>query len=94
MNAERIMVECRDCEKEISIDEAIEYGNEFICSECFESDYGRCEICGEVVEDGNFVTLNRDTSDERKICGSCASAYQVCTHCNGIYDNNYIVLIV
>ena len=90
MNTKEIMVTCRDCGKEISINDAIKYGNEYICPDCFESDYVRCQLCGEIFVECDSTTLNPHTNEERIICSQCASSYNICTHCNGVYDNNYI----
>ena len=74
-------VKCRDCERIILREEAIEYDGGYVCDSCFESDYIVCADCGCIIRavDSNIVSPGRRT--ERIVCRSCLRQYSCCSDC-------------
>lgn len=88
---------CYECEYEIQDDETIYETNDgYICEDCRDRYYSRCEDCEELVLDGDLITVDAD----RYVCRECADEfYHKCDHCNELYssynlavDTGYITL--
>lgn len=74
-------VKCRECEEMILREEAIKYGKEFICQDCFDEEYTVCNDCGSIVPTSDTNIINRNRTDERCVCNSCSEKYSVCDIC-------------
>ena len=58
-------VKCRECGEMILREEAIEYGNEYLCQKCFDDEYVRCYDCNKIIHVCDVVTVNRNRNSER-----------------------------
>ena len=83
-------VKCRECGEMILREEAIEYGNEHLCQKCFDDEYVRCYDCNKIIHVCDVVTVNRNMTNERFVCDSCASDYSYCDACGEYFTSSEI----
>ena len=83
-------VKCRECEEMILREEAYEYGNEFLCEDCFKDSYVLCYDCGRVIHVSDTVSINPNTRNERFVCEDCLENYSRCDCCEEFFTSEEI----
>jgi len=87
MEKENIKI-CDKCGNEINIDEDGYYYDEnrdiYVCDDCFDDYYIKCEDCGEVVEKEDAFYID---SEDKWVCDSCLeNNYERCECCDEYFD--------
>ena len=81
-------VKCRDCERMILREEAIEYDDGYLCESCFGDDYIVCADCGCIVPVSDSNIVSEGHRSERVVCGRCLDQYARCSACGEYITEN------
>ena len=81
-------VKCRDCERMILREEAIEYDGGYLCERCFGDDYIVCADCGCIVPAADSNIVSEGHRSERVVCGRCLDQYARCSACGEYITEN------
>lgn len=74
---------CSQCYTFMHLADAAETINgDMVCPECFDNEYGRCDDCGAVDNNGNLMTIQ---DDQTKACYRCVDNLMYCQWCNRYY---------
>lgn len=88
---EEIKVYCKECGCAIEEhEEYYEVDGGYVCADCFEDDYFKCEHCGEIYRKSylNQVKVNGEWMD---ICDDCLmNDYYYCEHCENYFSEDYV----
>lgn len=81
--------ECGEYEEELT-SVYNERGREiFVCPECLENYYYKCEDCGDYFHEDTMTAI----TEISYVCESCLEGYYFCEHCGGWYEEQDIVSI-
>lgn len=83
-------IKCVECGKVIEKDNSYTYDGNYICEGCFNNGYFICSDCGSVTPVSLSRTVNKGRNDERFVCNSCATAYDVCLNCGDLLSSSAI----
>lgn len=74
---------CAECGEEFDISEMHEINGEFVCEDCFDTEYTSCADCGEIVhKDDAYYVENHGW-----VCLDCRryGDYYYCNHCGDLF---------
>lgn len=83
---------CKDCGKFVSAKDGKIIDGEFICNECLDEDYFKCDICGEYHKKDDMYYIE-DTKET--ICAECYvnGEYFFCSDCGHFYSDYKLVIL-
>lgn len=82
---------CYECGRELGGHEARYeiWGGEYVCEECSDRYYTRCEDCDELVLDEELVPVD---DSAHYVCEDCAANYHTCSYCQELFSPHRIAI--
>ena len=62
-----------------------------ICNDCYQSDYSRCDECGDIIRSDELYEAHTDCRRSIWVCESCIDDYSICDHCGDLISESYSV---